>query len=263
MLSYNFNVQHEACGTLFQASLCGQQGHHLRSTAITTRASTACGPSRSSAASTIQQSVSNSNYNGMWMSAQQASREGPDLQHLLHVVQVHRQQFRGQLQSADAELSATSRPSGRSPISTRATASCSAALTCCRSRPRAPLAPLVRRLDPVAHRQPAVGQSVQPDHFGHRHQGEPGGVRPSVHGARRAADTCRIRRPVGYLNPAAFIRQATGFGNAGRNILTAPGFEDIDFSIAKNTAIKERALAAVPRGGIQPVQPSELRPAGE
>ena len=43
------------------------------------------------------------------------------------------------------------------------------------------------------------------------------------------------------LNPAAFIRQATGFGNAGRNILTAPGFEDIDFSIAKTTTIKERA----------------------
>ena len=30
------------------------------------------------------------------------------------------------------------------------------------------------------------------------------------------------------------------FGNAGRNILTAPGFEDIDFAIAKNTAITER-----------------------
>jgi hypothetical protein len=43
------------------------------------------------------------------------------------------------------------------------------------------------------------------------------------------------------LNPAAFVRQATGFGNAGRNILRSPGFEDIDFSIAKTTAIKERA----------------------
>jgi len=47
--------------------------------------------------------------------------------------------------------------------------------------------------------------------------------------------------PAGFLNPAAFVRQATGFGNAGRNILTSPGFEDIDFSIAKTTTIKERA----------------------
>ena len=30
------------------------------------------------------------------------------------------------------------------------------------------------------------------------------------------------------------------FGNAGRNILTAPGFEDIDFAVSKTTAIKER-----------------------
>jgi hypothetical protein len=43
-----------------------------------------------------------------------------------------------------------------------------------------------------------------------------------------------------WLNPAAFSRQATGFGNAGRNILTSPGFEDIDFSVAKATAIKEK-----------------------
>src|SRR5262249_29822997 len=45
--------------------------------------------------------------------------------------------------------------------------------------------------------------------------------------------------PTAYLNPAAFVRQTTGFGDAGRNILTAPGFEDIDFSIAKMTTIKE------------------------
>ena len=30
------------------------------------------------------------------------------------------------------------------------------------------------------------------------------------------------------------------FGNAGRNILTAPGFEDIDFAVSKLTTVKER-----------------------
>jgi hypothetical protein len=44
-----------------------------------------------------------------------------------------------------------------------------------------------------------------------------------------------------WFNTAAFTRPAAGaFGNAGRNILTAPGFQDIDFAISKNTAIKER-----------------------
>ena len=30
VLSYNFNVQQEAFGTVFQASYVGSQGHHLR-----------------------------------------------------------------------------------------------------------------------------------------------------------------------------------------------------------------------------------------
>jgi hypothetical protein len=43
------------------------------------------------------------------------------------------------------------------------------------------------------------------------------------------------------LNKAAFVFAPPGtFGNAGRNILTAPGFEDIDFAISKTTAVKER-----------------------
>jgi hypothetical protein len=46
--------------------------------------------------------------------------------------------------------------------------------------------------------------------------------------------------PNQWVNPAAFIRQATGFGSAGRNILTGPGFEDVDLSAAKDTKITER-----------------------
>ena len=46
--------------------------------------------------------------------------------------------------------------------------------------------------------------------------------------------------PAQWINPAAFVRQATGFGDAGRNILTGPGFTDVDLSIAKDTKIKER-----------------------
>ena len=37
----------------------------------------------------------------------------------------------------------------------------------------------------------------------------------------------------------AFVNGKFWTGNAGRNILRAPGCEDVDFSVAKNTTIKE------------------------
>ena len=40
-------------------------------------------------------------------------------------------------------------------------------------------------------------------------------------------------------NKAAFVRHARGFGNAGRNIIEGPGFQDVDFSVSKTTHIKE------------------------
>jgi hypothetical protein len=46
--------------------------------------------------------------------------------------------------------------------------------------------------------------------------------------------------PSQWINPKAFVRHNLGFGSAGRNILTAPGFQDVDFAISKITAIKER-----------------------
>jgi hypothetical protein len=36
------------------------------------------------------------------------------------------------------------------------------------------------------------------------------------------------------------VRQASGFGSAGRNILTGPGFADIDCAVSKETKITER-----------------------
>jgi hypothetical protein len=46
--------------------------------------------------------------------------------------------------------------------------------------------------------------------------------------------------PSQYINKAAFVRHIGGFGNAGRNIIEGPGFQDIDLSIAKMTDITER-----------------------
>jgi hypothetical protein len=56
--------------------------------------------------------------------------------------------------------------------------------------------------------------------------------------------------PTQWLNRAAFVLPVGTFGNAGRNILTAPGFQDIDFAVSKMTAIKGAIQSAVPRGGV-------------
>src|SRR5207253_6826277 len=42
-----------------------------------------------------------------------------------------------------------------------------------------------------------------------------------------------------FFNKLAFVRHPRGFGNAGRNIITGPGFSDVDFSLAKSTPITE------------------------
>ncbi|HEX3322374.1 MAG TPA: carboxypeptidase regulatory-like domain-containing protein [Terriglobales bacterium] len=57
------------------------------------------------------------------------------------------------------------------------------------------------------------------------------GVDPIVHNWTPAT---------GYLNPAAFIQPAFGsFGNLGRNSVYGPGYKNLDFSITKNTEVRE------------------------
>lgn len=49
------------------------------------------------------------------------------------------------------------------------------------------------------------------------------------------------RTPDRWFNTAAFAFPAPGtFGNAGRNILTGPGFQNVNASLMKNTALTER-----------------------
>jgi hypothetical protein len=66
-----------------------------------------------------------------------------------------------------------------------------------------------------------------------------------VHGVSTANGTnpcATAGQPLGtpnlYYDPCAFTLQPTGFlGNAGRNMLRGPGFEDIDYSLVKDTAV--------------------------
>ncbi len=61
--------------------------------------------------------------------------------------------------------------------------------------------------------------------------------RPNVVGDPNATN----RTPERWFNPAAFVFPAFGtFGNAGRNILDGPGYQNINASLLKNTRLGER-----------------------
>ena len=67
-----------------------------------------------------------------------------------------------------------------------------------------------------------------------------------------------------FLNPAAFATPKPGtFGNLERNSIHGPGFSQVDMVMAKRFALRRRdAERRVPRRGLQPVQPRQLREPG-
>ena len=54
-------------------------------------------------------------------------------------------------------------------------------------------------------------------------------------------------------------RRCGTFGNAGRNILTGPGYQSINVRWSRTRAIRETSRTAVPCRGIQPAEPHESR----
>ena len=79
------------------------------------------------------------------------------------------------------------------------------------------------------------------DNFG---SGQPLGQRPSYIGGdiRAGTDDYRTSNLHNYLNRAAFVANGRGqYGNLGGYVLTGPGAYTWDFSVFKNTAIREKA----------------------
>jgi hypothetical protein len=106
---------------------------------------------------------------------------------------------------------------------------------------------------PGAHRWKLLTSGWQANGFISVHSGQPfnfpgwdpsGAQRPGVDliGNPYAGVSHTFVAGVGeeWVNPAAFVPLTSGPGNLGRNVLTGPGFADVDLSVFKNFTIKER-----------------------
>ncbi len=238
VLSYNFNLQHEAAGIVFQAAYVGSEGHHLRIIGDWNQGINGVRPISGFSSITIQQSVSNSNYNGLWLSANRRLTRNLTFNTSYAFSK-----------SIDNNSVGSSNPQAQDFRNLRA----ERALSDFDARNRFVLSAVY--LMPFQGRgvwsRLAAGWNVSP--IVNLQSGNP--FSPIIQvtdtrGSLEAFDRPFLvpdvplilpnPSPNQWINPAAFIQQATGFGDAGRNILTGPGFADVDLAIAKDTKIKER-----------------------
>ncbi len=253
VFSYNLNVQRELAGTVFQVGYVGSQGRHLRLLGDYNQGVNGVRPISGFSSITVQESVSNSTYNGLWLSANRRLARGltfsasytfsksidnnsvgssnPQIQNFYSLREERalsdfdaRQRFvlSGVYQLPFHANSAFAKRAVEgwtiSPI-----------VNLQSGNPFSPIVPLTRTLTPGVAPTPGLvynSGSLQ------------GFDRPDyVLGQPLYVDH---RSPAQWLNPNAFVRHNLGFGNAGRNVLTAPGLQDVDVALSKDTRVKER-----------------------
>ena len=254
VLSYNINVQQELFGTVFQAAYVGSQGRHLRLigdfnqgiggkrpiSQFTSISPSGAPRPATGGAMTIQASESNSNYNGLWLTAEKRLAKGLTF-NVSYTFS----------KSIDNNSVGSSNPQIQDFYNIAA----ERALSDFDARQRFVLSGIY--LLPLHWdqngftRRLAEGWSIAP--IVNLQSGNP--FSPIVPTADLSSLetfdrpnlvigqplTLANASPFQWLNKAAFALAPSGtFGNAGRNILTAPGFEDIDFAISKTTTIRER-----------------------
>jgi len=239
VLSYNTNIQHEAFGTVFQVSYVGSQGRHLRIAGDLNQGILGVRPIPGFSSINYTQSVSNSNYNGLWISADRRFSKNFSVNTSYT--------FSKSIDNNSVGSSGAQVQDYRNLAAERALSDFDArhrfVLSGIYLVPLKGNSALTRRL--------LEGWSLSP--IVNMQSGNP--FSPIINAADTRGSLLATNRPFvnlgvplylpnpgpsGFVNRAAFTQQATGFGNAGRNILTSPGFQDVDFSIAKNTQIKER-----------------------
>jgi hypothetical protein len=241
VLQYNFNIQREQFGTVFQAGYVGSGGRHLRlvrdyNQGIPGTAGVRPNPKYSQI--DIQEPSSLSSYNALWISANRRLSKGLTFQTSYTFSK-----------SIDLNSVGSSNPQIQNANNLRA----ERALSDFDARHRFVLSGIY--LFPFKGSngfmsRAVEGWSISP--IVNLQSGNP--YSPIItllrSGSLRAFDrpdvvpgqplTVTNPSPSQWVNQAAFtLNNLNTFGNAGRNILTAPGFQDIDLSLAKNTAIRE------------------------
>jgi hypothetical protein len=239
VISYNFNVQHEVKGTVLEAAYVGSEGHHLRINGDWNQGINGVRPIPGFSSINVQQSVSNSVYNGLWISANRKLSRNLTFNTSYTFSK-----------SIDNNSVGSSNPQAQDYRNLGA----ERALSDFDARHRFVLSGvylLPFRGQGALTRRLFEGWSISP--IVSLQSGNPFSPIIAVTDTRGSLESFNRPNlvpgvpvlvpnpsPGLWINPAAFVRQATGFGSAGRNILTGPGFTDIDCAVSKETKITER-----------------------
>ncbi|HET8550097.1 MAG TPA: hypothetical protein VFL57_18935, partial [Bryobacteraceae bacterium] len=238
VLQYNFNIQREQFSTVFQVGYIGSQGRRLRLLRDANQGINSVRPITGWGVININESSSRSNYNALWISANRRFSRGLTFTTSYTFSK-----------SIDLNSVGSSNPEIQDAYNIRA----ERALSDFDARHRY-VASLVYFLPfSASHgltRRVVEGWSIAPivnlqsaNPFSPRVTLLNSGSlqqfdRPDyVSGQPLLVDN---PSPAQWVNRTAFAFNQRGrFGNTGRNVLKAPGFEDVDLSIAKTTTIRE------------------------
>ena len=237
VLQYNLNIQHELLSTVLQVGYVGSQGRRLRLLRDINQGINSVRPVTTIGTMNMNESSSRSNYNALWISANKRYSHGLTFTTSYTFSK-----------SLDLNSVGSSNPQVQNAYNLRA----EHALSDFDARHRF-VASLVYVLPFHASNgwsRLVEGWSLAP--IINLQSGNPfspimatlnsGSLlafdRPNyVFGQPVLVDN---PKPSQWINKAAFTSNPPGtFGNAGRNIIRGPGFSDVDFSLAKNTTIRE------------------------
>jgi len=240
LLTYNFNIQQDVLGTAVQVAYAGSEGRHLRIIGDYNQGIGGVRPYAGFSSITLNESASSSNYNGLWISANRKLTKG-----------ITFQTSYTWSKSMDYNSVGSSNPEAQDFRNLKA----EHALSDFDARHRFVLSgmyvfpfkgkgALLSRLAEGWTASPIVNmQSGNPfspivpllaDGSGSLEAYD----RPNVVPGQAIA--LANPTPDLFFNKLAFVCNPKGFGNAGRNIITGPGFQDVDFSVAKMTHITEK-----------------------
>jgi len=242
LVSYNLNIQQDVAGMTVQAAYVGSQGRHLRINGDYNQGINFVRPIAGYSSINMNQSTSNSNYNGMWLSVDRKLAKGLTFSssytfsrsidtNSVGSSNPEVQDFRNLgLERARSDFDATHRfvLSGTYLLPFKAEGGALSRLVngwsaspILNLQSGNPFSPVLPNLGAAGFSSGSLLNFDRPD---------------VVLGQKIQLDN---PAPEKFFNTAAFVQHLNGFGNAGRNIIEGPGFSNVDLSIAKNTLIKE------------------------